>query len=180
MNQLAIVVGLLFFIITALPLTKAQNEFEPELDFRFTYLISDKSLYVGGEIVEFEAYILNNSTNHDLSVFIVANSPFLNDRVAQTDDSVTSETIIIPRNEEASIKILLPSEPDKYGKQILRISAYGTSTTDESISDEDHTLFQVTFEDKPVSRLPIIGFLIVVAIVAGFVLRSTRSEHSDL
>ena len=119
MNQLAIVVGLLFFIITALPLTKAQNEFEPELDFRFTYLISDKSLYVGGEIVEFEAYILNNSTNHDLSVFIVANSPFLNDRVAQTDDSVTSETIIIPRNEEASIKILLPSEPDKYGTQIL-------------------------------------------------------------
>ena len=69
---------------------------------------------------------------------------------------------------------------DKYGKQILRISAYGTSTTDESISDEDHTLFQVTFEDKPVSRLPIIGFLIVVAIVAGFVLRSTRSELSDL
>ena len=115
-----------------------------------------------------------------MSVFIVANSPFLNDRVAQTDDSVTSETIIIPRNEEASIKILLPSEPDKYGKQILRISAYGTSTTDESISDEDHTLFQVTFEDKPVSRLPIIGFLIVVAIVAGFVLRSTRSELSDL
>ena len=41
MNQLALVIGLLFFLITAIPLTLAQVDDDNALDFRFTWLMSD-------------------------------------------------------------------------------------------------------------------------------------------
>ena len=50
MNQLALVIGLLFFLITAIPLTLAQVDDDSALDFRFTWLMSDKSLYESGEV----------------------------------------------------------------------------------------------------------------------------------
>jgi len=74
----------------------------------------------------------------------------------------------------------LPTVEETYGRQILRLTAYATSTSDESITGEDQTLFQVAFTEKPVSRLPIVGLIIVGALVAGFVIRSTRQELSDL
>ena len=176
MNQLALVIGLLFFLITAIPLTLAQVNDDNELDFRFTYLISDKSLYEGGEVIEFEAKFMNNST-HDLSVSMIASSPFLGDINSKNPES---ESVIIPSGENGSIKILLPTVEETYGRQILRLTAFATSTSDETITDEDQTLFQVAFKDKPVSRLPILGLIIVGALIAGFVLRTTRSELSDL
>ena len=176
MNQLALVIGLLFFLLTAIPLTLAQVVDDNELDFRFTYLISDKSLYEGGEVIEFEAKFMNNST-HNLSVSMIASSPFLGDINSK---NIESETVIIPSGENGSIKVLLPTVEETYGRQILRLTAYATSTSDESITGEDQTLFQVAFTEKPVSRLPIVGLIIVGALVAGFVIRSTRQELSDL
>ena len=186
MNQITLVLGLLFFLLTAVPLTLGQvvnpvdNNTPTEIPFRFTYLMSDKSIYVSGETVEFEAWIVNNSTEHDLSIFLTANSPFISDDNPATPDTITSETVIIPKNTEGSIKVLIPSHEERYGRQILRINAYATSTSDETLTGEEITLFQVTFEDKPVSRLPIIAFILVIALVGGFVLRSTRCELSDL
>ena len=142
--------------------------------------MSDKTVYEAGEIVEFEAWIVNNSTEHDLAIYLIANSPFINDNNPATPDAITSETVIIPKNTEGSIKILLPSQEDRYGRQILRVNAYATSTSDETITAEDVTLFQVQFEEKTPSRIPLIGFILVIALVAGFVLRSTRSELSDI
>lgn len=176
MNQLALVIGLLFFLITAIPLTLAQVDDDSALDFRFTWLMSDKSLYESGEVIEFEAYFMNNST-HNLSVYMIANSPFLG---GINTKNIESETVIIPSGENGSIKILLPTVEETYGRQILRLTAFATSTSDETITAEDQTLFQVAFEDKPVSRLPILGLIIVGALIAGFVLRTTRSELSDL
>ena len=176
MNQLALVIGLLFFLLTAIPLTLAQVVDDNELDFRFTYLISDKSLYEGGEVIEFEAKFMNNST-HNLSVSMIASSPFLGGINTKNPES---ESVIIPSGENGSIKILLPTVEETYGRQILRLTAYATSTSDESITGEDQTLFQVAFTEKPVSRLPIVGLIIVGALVAGFVIRSTRQELSDL
>ena len=176
MNQLALVIGLLFFLLTAIPLTLAQVVDDNELDFRFTYLISDKSLYEGGEVIEFEAKFMNNST-HNLSVSMIASSPFLGGINTKNPES---ETVIIPSGENGSIKVLLPTVEETYGRQILRLTAYATSTSDESITGEDQTLFQVAFTEKPVSRLPIVGLIIVGALVAGFVIRSTRQELSDL
>ncbi len=180
MNHTALVIGLLFFLITTIPLTLGQVDLDSPIQFRFTYLMSDKSIYEAGETVEFEAWIVNNSTEHDLAIYLTANSPFISDDNPATLDSITSDTVIIPKNSEGSIKVLLPSQEERYGRQILRINAYATSTTDETLTSEEVTLFQVTFEDKPVSRLPIIAFILVIAIVGGFVLRSTRSELSDL
>lgn len=176
MNQLALVIGLLFFLLTAIPLTLAQVVDDNELDFRFTYLISDKSLYEGGEVIEFEAKFMNNST-HNLSVSMIASSPFLGDINSK---NIESETVIIPSGENGSIKVLLPTVEETYGRQILRLTAYATSTSDESITGEDQTLFQVAFTENSVSRLPIVGLIIVGALVAGFVIRSTRQELSDL
>jgi len=176
MNQLALVIGLLFFLLTAIPLTLAQVVDDNELDFRFTYLISDKSLYEGGEVIEFEAKFMNNST-HNLSVSMIASSPFLGGINTKNPES---ESVIIPSGENGSIKVLLPTVEETYGRQILRLTAYATSTSDESITGEDQTLFQVAFTEKPVSRLPIVGLIIVGALVAGFVIRSTRQELSDL
>ena len=176
MNQLALVIGLLFFLLTAIPLTLAQVVDDNELDFRFTYLISDKSLYEGGEVIEFEAKFMNNST-HNLSVSMIASSPFLGGINTKNPES---ESVIIPSGENGSIKMLLPTVEETYGRQILRLSAVATSTSDESITGEDQTLFQVAFTEKPVSRLPIVGLIIVGALVAGFVIRSTRQELSDL
>ena len=182
MNQLALVIGLLFFLLTAIPLTLAQVErFSPaiddnELDFRFTWLKSDKSIYEGGEVIEFEAFFMNNST-HNLSVTMTATSPFLGGINSKNPES---ESVIIPSGENGSIKILLPTVEETYGRQILRLSADATSTSDESITADDQTLFQVAFEEKPVSRLPILGLIIAGALIAGFVLRTTRSELSDL
>lgn len=176
MNQLALVIGLLFFLLTAIPLTLAQVVDDNELDFRFTYLISDKSLYEGGEVIEFEAKFMNNST-HNLSVSMIASSPFLGGINTKNPES---ESVIIPSGENGSIKMLLPTVEETYGRQILRLTAYATSTSDESITGEDQTLFQVAFTEKPVSRLPIVGLIIVGALVAGFVIRSTRQELSDL
>ena len=180
MNQIALVIGLLFFLITAIPLTLGQVDLDSEIDFRFTYLMSDKTVYEAGEIVEFEAWIVNNSTEHDLAIYLIANSPFINDNNPATPDAITSETVIIPKNTEGSIKILLPSQEERYGRQILRVNAYATSTSDETITAEDVTLFQVQFEEKTPSRIPLIGFILVIALVAGFVLRSTRSDLSDI
>ena len=176
MNQLALVIGLLFFLITAIPLTLAQFNDDNALDFRFTYLISDKSLYEGGEVIKFEAKFMNNSP-HDLSVSMIATSPFLG---GINTRSIESETVIIPSGENGSIKVLLPTVEETYGRQILRLSAFATSTSDESITSDDQTLFQMAFAEKPVSRLPILGLIIVGALIAGFVLRTTRSELSDL
>jgi hypothetical protein len=176
MNQLALVIGLLFFLLTAIPLTLAQVVDDNELDFRFTYLISDKSLYEGGEVIEFEAKFMNNST-HNLSVSMIASSPFLGDINSK---NIESETVIIPSGENGSIKVLLPTVEETYGRQILRLTAYATSTSDESITGEDQTLFQVAFTENSVSRLPIVGLIIVGALIAGFVIRSTRQELSDL
>ena len=176
MTQLALVIGLLFFLLTAIPLTLAQVVDDNELDFRFTYLISDKSLYEGGEVIEFEAKFMNNST-HNLSVSMIASSPFLGGINTKNPES---ESVIIPSGENGSIKVLLPTVEETYGRQILRLTAYATSTSDESITGEDQTLFQVAFTEKPVSRLPIVGLIIVGALVAGFVIRSTRQELSDL
>ena len=176
MNQLALVIGLLFFLITAIPLTLAQVDDDNELDFRFTYLISDKSLYEGGEVIEFEALFMNNST-HNLSVSMIASSPFLGGINTKNPES---ESVIIPSGENGSIKILLPTVEETYGRQILRLSAVATSTSDKSITADDQTLFQIAFTEKPVSRLPILGLIIVGALIAGFVLRTTRSELSDL
>ena len=176
MNQLALVIGLLFFLLTAIPLTLAQVVDDNELDFRFTYLISDKSLYEGGEVIEFEAKFMNNST-HNLSVSMIASSLFLGGINTKNPES---ESVIIPSGENGSIKVLLPTVEETYGRQILRLTAYATSTSDESITGEDQTLFQVAFTEKPVSRLPIVGLIIVGALVAGFVIRSTRQELSDL
>ena len=176
MNQLALVIGLLFFLLTAIPLTLAQVVDDNELDFRFTYLISDKSLYEGGEVIEFEAKFMNNST-HNLSVSMIASSPFLGGINTKNPES---ESVIIPSGENGSIKMLLPTVEETYGRQILRLSAVATSTSDESITADDQTLFQVAFEEKPVSILPIVGLIIVGALVAGFVIRSTRQELSDL
>ena len=186
MNQITLVLGLLFFLLTAVPLTLGQvvnpvdKNTPTEIPFRFTYLMSDKSIYVSGETVEFEAWIVNNSTEHDLSIFLTANSPFISDDNPATPDTITSETVIIPKNTEGSIKVLIPSHEERYGRQILRINAYATSTSDETLTGEEITLFQVTFEDKPVSRLPIIAFILIIALVGGFVLRYTRSALSDL
>ena len=69
MNQIALVIGLLFFLITAIPLTLGQVDLDSEIDFRFTYLMSDKTVYEAGETVEFEAWIVNNSTKHDLAIY---------------------------------------------------------------------------------------------------------------
>jgi hypothetical protein len=176
MNQLALVIGLLFFLLTAIPLTLAQVVDDNELDFRFTYLISDKSLYEGGEVIEFEAKFMNNST-HNLSVSMIASSPFLGGINTKNPES---ESVIIPSGENGSIKVLLPTVEETYGRQILRLTAYATSTSDESITGEDQTLFQVAFTENSVSRLPIVGLIIVGALVAGFVIRSTRQELSDL
>ena len=176
MNQLALVIGLLFFLLTAIPLTLAQVVDDNELDFRFTYLISDKSLYEGGEVIEFEALFMNNST-HNLSVSMIASSPFLGDINTKNPES---ESVIIPSGENGSIKILLPTVEETYGRQILRLSAVATSTSDKSITADDQTLFQIAFTEKPVSRLPILGLIIVGVLLAGFVLRTTRSELSDL
>ena len=184
MNQTALVIGLLFFLIATIPLTLGQAQNNRDLDspitFRFTYLMSDKSVYEPGDIVEFEAWIVNNSTEHDLAIYLTANSPFISDDNPATRDTITSDTVIIPKNTEGSIKILLPSQEERYGRQILRVNAYATSTSDETLTAEEVTLFQVQFEEKPVSRIPVIGFILVIAIVGGFVLRSTRSELSDL
>ena len=184
MNHSALVIGLLFFLITTIPLTLGQAQNNRDLDspitFRFTYLMSDKSVYEAGDIVEFEAWILNNSTEHDLAIYLTANSPFISDDNPATRDTITSDTVIIPKNTEGSIKILLPSQEERYGRQILRVNAYATSTSDETLTAEEVTLFQVQFEEKPVSRIPVIGFILVIAIVGGFVLRSTRSELSDI
>ena len=180
MNQTALVIGLLFFLITTIPLTLGQVDLDTPIPFRFTYLMSDKSVYEAGDIVEFEAWILNNSTEHDLAIYLTANSPFISDDNPATPDTMTSDTVIIPKNTEGSIKILLPSQEERYGRQILRVNAYATSTSDETLTAEEVTLFQVQFEEKPVSRIPVIGFILVIAIVGGFVLRSTRSELSDL
>ncbi len=176
MNQLALVIGLLFFLITAIPLTLAQVDDDNALDFRFTWLMSDKSLYESGEVIEFEALFMNNST-HNLSVYMIATSPFLGDINTR---SIESETVIIPSGENGSIKLLLPTVEETYGRQILRLTAFATSTSDESITAEDQTLYQVAFTEKPVSRLPILGLIIVGALLAGFVLRTTRSDLSDL
>jgi hypothetical protein len=105
MNQLALVIGLLFFLITAIPLTLAQVDDDSALDFRFTWLKSDKSLYESGEVIEFEALFMNNST-HNLLLYMIANSPFLGDINTR---SIESETVIIPSGENGSIKILLPT-----------------------------------------------------------------------
>ena len=184
MNQTALVIGLLFFLIATIPLTLGQAQNNRDLDspitFRFTYLMSDKSSYEAGETVEFEAWIINNSTEHDLAIYLTANSPFISDDNPATPDTITSDTVIIPKNTEGSIKILLPSQEERYGRQILRVNAYATSTSDETLTAEEVTLFQVQFEEKPVSRIPVIGFILVIAIVGGFVLRSTRSELSDI
>ena len=184
MNQTALVIGLLFFLIATIPLTLGQAQNNRDLDspitFRFTYLMSDKSSYEAGETVEFEAWIINNSTEHDLAIYLTANSPFISDDNPATRDTITSDTVIIPKNTEGSIKVLLPSQEERYGRQILRVNAYATSTSDETLTAEEVTLFQVQFEEKPVSRIPLIGFILVIAIVAGFVLRSTRSELSDI
>ena len=184
MNQTALVIGLLFFLIATIPLTLGQAQNNRDLDspitFRFTYLMSDKTVYEPGDIVEFEAWIVNNSTEHDLAIYLTANSPFISDDNPATPDTITSDTVIIPKNTEGSIKILLPSQEERYGRQILRVNAYATSTSDETLTAEEVTLFQVQFEEKPVSRIPVIGFILVIAIVGGFVLRSTRSELSDL
>ena len=115
MNQLALVIGLLFFLITAIPLTLAQVDDDNALDFRFTWLMSDKSIYESGEVIEFEAYFMNNST-HNLSVYMIATSPFLGDINTR---SIESETVIIPSGENGSIKILLPTVEETYGRQIL-------------------------------------------------------------
>ena len=177
MNQLALVIGLLFFLITAIPLTLAQvHDDDNALDFRFTWLISDKSIYESGEVIEFEAYFMNNST-HNLSVYMIATSPFLGDINTR---SIESETVIIPSGENGSIKILLPTVEETYGRQILRLTAFATSTSNKLITDDDQTLFQVAFTEKPISRLPILGLIIVGALLAGFVLRTTRSDLSDL
>ena len=176
MNQLALVIGLLFFLLTAIPLTLAQVVDDNELDFRFTYLISDKSLYEGGEVIEFEALFMNNST-HNLSVSMIASSPFLGGINSKNPES---ESVIIPSGENGSIKMLLPTVEETYGRQILRLSAVATSTSDKSITADDQTLFQIAFTEKPVSRLPILGLIIVGVLLAGFVLRTTRSELSDL
>ena len=176
MNQLALVIGLLFFLLTAIPLTLAQVVDDNELDFRFTYLISDKSLYEGGEVIEFEAKFMNNST-HNLSVSMIASSPFLGGINSKNPES---ESVIIPSGENGSIKMLLPTVEETYGRQILRLSAVATSTSDKSITADDQTLFQIAFAEKPVSRLPILGLIIVGVLLAGFVLRTTRSELSDL
>ena len=186
MNHTALVIGLLFFLITAIPLTLGQvanpvdNNRDSPLNFRFTYLMSDKSTYVSGETVEFEAWIVNNSTEHDLAIYLIANSPFISDDNPATLDAITSETVIIPKSTEGSIKVLLPSQEERYGRQILRVNAFATSTSDETLTAEEVTLFQVTFEDKPVSLIPVVGFILVIALVGGFVLRSTRSELSDI
>ena len=119
---------------------------------------------------------MNNST-HNLSVSMIASSPFLGGINSKNPES---ESVIIPSGENGSIKILLPTVEETYGRQILRLSAVATSTSDESITDEDQTLFQVAFAEKPVSRLPILGLIIVGVLLAGFVLRTTRSELSDL
>ena len=184
MNQIALVIGLMFFLLTTIPLTLGQAQNNRDLDspitFRFTYLMSDKSVYEPGDIVEFEAWIVNNSTEHDLAIYLTANSPFISDDNPATPDTITSDTVIIPKNTEGSIKILLPSQEERYGRQILRVNAFATSTSDETLTAEEVTLFQVTFEDKPVSLIPVVGFILVIALVGGFVLRSTRSELSDL
>ena len=180
MNQIALVIGLMFFLLTTIPLTLGQVDLDSPISFRFTYLMSDKSSYEAGETVEFEAWIINNSTEHDLAIYLTANSPFISDDNPATRDTITSDTLIIPKNTEGSIKVLLPSQEERYGRQILRVNAYATSTSDETITADDVTLFQVQFEEKPVSRIPLIGFILVIAIVAGFVLRSTRSELSDI
>ena len=108
---------------------------------------------------------------------MIANSPFLG---GINTRSLESETVIIPSGENGSIKILLPTVEETYGRQILRLQAFATSTSDESITSDDQTLFQVAFEEKPISRLPILGLIIVGALIAGFVLRTTRSDLSDL
>ena len=127
MNQTALVIGLLFFLIATIPLTLGQAQNNRDLDspitFRFTYLMSDKSVYEPGDIVEFEAWIVNNSTEHDLAIYLTANSPFISDDNPATPDTITSDTVIIPKNTEGSIKILLPSQEERYGRQILRVNA---------------------------------------------------------
>ena len=115
-----------------------------------------------------------------MSVFITAESLFLDDGDPSTNDTLISKTVIIPKEETGSVKMLLPSHDGIYGKHILRLEAHGQSTTNASISQVEYALFQVHFEDEPVSRLPLIGFLVVVAAVIIFVLRSTRSDLSEL
>ena len=53
MNQTALVIGLLFFLITTIPLTLGQVDLDTPIPIRFTYLMSHKSLYEAGDIVEF-------------------------------------------------------------------------------------------------------------------------------
>ena len=104
MNQTALVIGLLFFLIATIPLTLGQAQNNRDLDspitFRFTYLMSDKSVYEPGDIVEFEAWIVNNSTEHDLAIYLTANSPFISDDNPATRDTITSDNVIIPKNTE--------------------------------------------------------------------------------
>ena len=103
----------MFFLLTTIPLTLGQVDLDSPISFRFTYLMSDKSSYEAGETVEFEAWIINNSTEHDLAIYLTANSPFISDDNPATRDTITSDTVIIPKNTEGSIKVLLPSQQYK-------------------------------------------------------------------
>lgn len=185
MNQKILVTVLLLFLLTAIYPAFAQDgnfaQASPSsIPFNFTFLISDKSLYKAGDVIDFEAVLVNNSTEFDLAVFITAKAAFLDDGDPSTNDTLVSKTVIIPKEDTGSIKMLLPSRDDIYGVHILRVEAYGQSTTNASISQAEYALFQVHFEDEPVSRLPLIGFLVVVAAVIIFVLRSTRSDLDEL
>jgi|TARA_B100001750_G_scaffold240124_1_gene249300 hypothetical protein len=138
-----------------------------DLPFRFTFLITDKTIYESGDDILFEAQIMNESPDHDIIITMEAKASFL-------DNNLMSEPVTIPKNSTGSVTITIPSKEDTYGRNIVRLHATAISTTNDSLTGSDTTLFQAVFEDEKVSYIPIALFLIVVGIVGGFVYYSTR------
>ena len=97
------------------------------------------------------------------------------------DNNLMSEPVTIPKNSTGSVTITIPSKEDTYGRNIVRLHATAISTTNDSLTGSDTTLFQAVFEDEKVSYIPIALFLIVVGIVGGFVYRltGTLGSHAE-
>ena len=138
-----------------------------DLPFRFTFLITDKTIYEPGDDILFEAKFFNESPDHDIIITMEAKATFL-------DNIIISEPVTIPKNSTGSITITIPSNEDTYGRNIVRLQASAISTTNDSLTGSDTTLFQAVFEDEKVSYIPIALFIIVVGLVGGFVYYSTR------
>ena len=154
----------LFILLLSFYPAFGQNE---SLPFRFTFLLPDKTIYESGDDILFEATFFNESPDHDIIITMGARASFL-------DNNIISEPVTIPKNSTGSIKITIPSKEDTYGRNIVRLTASAISTTDDSLTGSDTTLFQALFEDEPVSYVPITLFILVVVIVGGFVYYSTR------